>query len=127
MLASLLYKAAEDDGYVDPNIVQATLGVSQQQLKLSQKKKIMVDLENRPPLTPRQIARLAANISGQSMKSIAAGYMDISPETIKNIQYERGFDVEEFNRTIIKYWVNTNPEHQVAVSYNSSNVNYCCL
>ena len=42
--------------------------------------------------------KLAAAIAASDMKMIAEGYMDIASETIKNIQYETGWDAEAFNR-----------------------------
>ena len=117
MLASLLYRAADDCDLVDPMKVQAILGVSQQELQQSQKKKIMV--KDVSQLTPRQIFGLAtANfISGE----VAApeGYLSISDETIKNLQYEENKDEPvALNWTIIKYWANRNPERKVLVSCN---------
>ena len=58
-------------------------------------------------LTNRQIVRLAAAISADNMAAIAEGYMNIKDETIKNIRRDAS-NSEEFNREIIKFWVNTN-------------------
>ena len=42
-------------------------------------------MEDGGQLTKRQITRLGAAISIDNMESIAEGYMDIYPETVKNI------------------------------------------
>ena len=78
-------------------------------------------------LTGGQIARLAAAISGRDIGVIAEGYMNISSETVKNLLYENRGDTEAYNRHIIRTWRNKNPEHQVEVSYNISNIDNCCL
>ena len=71
-------------------------------------------------LTPRQIVRLAAAISADNMAAIAEGYMEISNETVKNLQYENKAQAQAFNREVIRYWVNTNSgTDQVQVSYTS--------
>ena len=67
-------------------------------------------------LTNPQIVRLAASISADNMESIAEGYMDISPETVKNTKRDAG-NSEAFNRDIIRYWSNKNPDDQVKVSF----------
>ena len=74
----------------------------------------MASKDDKHELTSRQIVRLARAISADNMASIAEGYMDISDETIKNIDRDtRGS--EAFNREIIKHWRNKNPENQVQV------------
>ena len=65
-------------------------------------------------LTRKQIVRLAASISADNMQSIAEGYMDISPETIKNIRRDAS-NAEAFNRDVIRHWANKNPDNQVQV------------
>ena len=65
-------------------------------------------------LTRKQIVRLAASISADSMESIAEGYMDISPETIKNIRRDAS-NSEAFNREILRTWANRNPSNQIQV------------
>ena len=65
-------------------------------------------------LTNRQIVRLAAAISADNMTSIAEGYMDINNETVKNIRRNEA-DSEAFNRAILWYWMNKNPNNQVKV------------
>ena len=67
-------------------------------------------------LTNQQITRLAAAISADDMESIAEGYMDISPETVKNIWRENQGKAEAFNRAIIRHWANKNLADQVNVS-----------
>ena len=67
-------------------------------------------------LTNRQVTRLGAAISVDDMESIAEAYMDISPETVKNIWRENQGKAEAFNRAIIHLWANRNPADQVEVS-----------
>ena len=66
-------------------------------------------------LTGSQITRLAAAISAKDMKAIAEGYLKLEAETVKNIQYENGWDAEAFTRDIIRHWRNKNPGDQVEV------------
>ena len=72
-------------------------------------------------LTRKQIVRLAAAISADSMASIAEGYMDISDETIKNLQYENKGQAQAFNRDVIKHWMygNSGPT-QIQVNTSKS-------
>ena len=56
-------------------------------------------------VTQRQIVRLGAAISADNMESIAEGYMDIDPETVKNLRDENRGKAEAFNRAIIRYWL----------------------
>ena len=58
-------------------------------------------------LTQRQIVRLAAAISADAMESIAEGYMDVSPETVKNIRRDAS-NSAVFNKQVIRDWVNRN-------------------
>ena len=66
-------------------------------------------------LTRRQIVRLASAISADNMESIAEGYLDISPEALKNIRRDAS-NSEAFSRDIIRHWAYRNPENQVEVS-----------
>ena len=59
-------------------------------------------------LNGEDVVKLAAAIAANDMKMIAEGYMDIASETIKNIQYETGWDAEALNREIIRLWANKN-------------------
>ena len=65
-------------------------------------------------LTPRQIIRLAAAISADHMESIAEGYMDMDPDTIKNIRRDAS-NSEAFNREVIRHWTYRNPSNQSGV------------
>ena len=65
-------------------------------------------------LTRRQIVRLAAAIYADKMELIAEGYMDLGPETIKNIKRDAS-NSEIFIRDIIHHWAYRNPDHQVQV------------
>ena len=66
-------------------------------------------------LTGSQIARLAAAISVQSMKTLAVSYFEITEETVKNIVFDNLGDSEAANREIINQWRNKNPGDQVQV------------
>ena len=59
-------------------------------------------------LSNSNIVQLAAALAAKDMKTIAEGYLDIAPETVKNIQYENGWDAQAFNRDIIRNWANKN-------------------
>ena len=59
-------------------------------------------------LSNSNISQLAAAIAATDMKTIAEGYLYIAPETVKNIQYENGWDAQAFNRDIIRHWANKN-------------------
>ena len=68
-------------------------------------------------LTSRQIVRLAAAISADNMAAISEGYMDISNETVRNLQYENKAQEQAFNREVIRYLLNKNSgTDQVQVS-----------
>ena len=71
--------------------------------------------EDKIPLTPKQIVRLASAISADNMESIAEGYLDLSPETIKNIRRDAS-NSEAFNRDVIRHWANKKSDDQVDVS-----------
>ena len=66
-------------------------------------------------LNRRQIVRLASAISAINMEAIAEGYLDINPETIKNIRHDAS-NSEAFNRDVIRHWTYKNPDSQVQVS-----------
>ena len=60
-------------------------------------------------LSEKNIVQLAAAIAAKNMKTIAEGYLGIPSETVKNIQYDSGWDgAEAFNREIIRHWANKN-------------------
>ena len=59
-------------------------------------------------LSEKSIVKLAAVIAAEDMKAIAEGYMDIPPATVKNIQYESGWNAQAFSRHIIRHWANKN-------------------
>ena len=63
-------------------------------------------------LSERNIIQLAAAIAAKDMKTIAEGYLDITPETVKNRLYETPGNAEAFNREIIRYWANKNSGHE---------------
>ena len=49
------------------------------------------------------------------MMRIAEGYMDIGPETIKNLKNDHHDDSVGFNRDIIQYWMIKNRDNQIQV------------
>ena len=55
-------------------------------------------------LSPRQIARLARVIAVDDMESIAEGYLEIEPKTIKNLHHENQGKADAFNRSVLRYW-----------------------
>ena len=77
---------------------------------------------NSEKLKNRQIVRLAAAIAIDNMTSIAEGYMDIDPETVKNIRRNEG-DSEAFNRAILRHWANKHPDNQIQVGWTIFNAN----
>ena len=111
MLASLLYNAATDCGFVDIKKVEDVLGLSQEQAALT-------DQTEKDPtqLSRRQIVRLADAISEKYMALIAEGYMDISDVNIKKLRYENQGKGKAFNREVVKYWTKKNPDNQVKVN-----------
>ena len=74
----------------------------------------MATYEDKSQLTRRQIVRLASAISADNMESVAEGYLAIDHETIKNIRRDAS-NSEAFNRDIIRYWSNKNPDNQAQV------------
>ena len=69
-------------------------------------------------LSERNIVQLAAAIAAKDMKTIAEGYLDITPETVKNRLYETLGDAEAFNRDIIRYWaIKNSGSEQVKVLF----------
>ena len=68
----------------------------------------MATSDDKACLTQRQVVRLAAAISADKMAAIAEGYMNISNETVKNLQYENKAQAQAFNREVIRHWVNKN-------------------
>ena len=66
-------------------------------------------------VTRKQIVRLGAAISADNMESIGEGYLDINPETIRNIRRDAS-NSEAFNRDVIRHWANKHHENQVQVT-----------
>ena len=97
-LARLLYQAARNDAYVDPDKIEEILGVT---------------LEN-VPVSSVDIQRLAAAISYKKMKSMAVKYFNMNQETLDNIEKSTS-DVEDFNRGVLEQWANKNPKNQIKV------------
>ena len=112
-LATLLYKAASECGYVIPDSVEQILNVSEGMVSETETSKPNGKSEK---LTPRQISRLAATISVDDMTTIAESHMQISKEIIKGLKDDNRFYVEASNKQILKHWSSTNPDGQVKVS-----------
>ena len=55
-------------------------------------------------LTNPQIVQLASVIPARIMKRIAEGYLDISPETLVNLEDTHRSDIHGFSREVIRTW-----------------------
>ena len=53
-------------------------------------------------LTNPQIVQLASNIPARTMKAIAEGFMDISAETLVNLEDTHRSDVHAFSREVLR-------------------------
>ena len=60
-------------------------------------------------LSLQQISHIAAVISARDMATIAEGYMEISHETIRSLQYKNKESPDKFKTQIIDTWCKTNP------------------
>ena len=56
-------------------------------------------------MTQKQIVLLAAAVSSDNMEAIAEGYMNISPETVKNLRRDAS-NSEAFNRDVPHHLAN---------------------
>ena len=110
ILATLLYQASNDGGYVDPAKLEEILSFS-----FTQKEMPEIKSDSRQ-LTNYQVVRLSQVIFGSSMESIALGYMNIDEQKIENLKSARRDDTEGFVRDVIKVWACRNPINQVQVS-----------
>ena len=72
-------------------------------------------------LTNKVIVQLAAAIAVTDMKTIAEGYLDISPQSVANIEYENQGDAGAFNRNIIRHWMYRKPGPDQAKVITASN------
>ena len=66
-------------------------------------------------LTPRQIVYVAATISADDMETIAEGYMDISHQMVSDLRSNVRHSELEFNRRILRFWIETTPNYQKQV------------
>ena len=66
-------------------------------------------------LTHEQISRLAEVIAKRNMESIAIRYLGISFETVDNYRIMYREDTMKFNRDIMKFWRNRNPDNSCQV------------
>ena len=106
-LASLLFEAASECHCVDPDKVRIALTPSKQDLAPMLK---WVHEVTEGQLSLQQISHIAAVISARDMVTIAEGYMDISHETVRTLQYENKESPDKFKRQIIDTWCKTNPD-----------------
>ena len=73
-------------------------------------------------LTNPQIVQLASIIPARVMKPIAEGFMDISAETLVNLEDTHRSDVHAFSREVIRTWSYRNSGNdQIGVSSILSN------
>ena len=59
-------------------------------------------------LSNKNIVQLAAAVAAKDMRTIAEGYLDISPDSVKNTEDENKGESQAFNREILRYWKNRN-------------------
>ena len=105
-LASLLFQAASECHCVDLDKVRITLNPFNQDLAPTFK---WVNEVKEGPLSLQQISHITAVISARDMAMIAEGYMDISQETIRSLQYENKESPDRFKRQIFATWCEANP------------------
>ena len=114
ILASLLYQAARECHCVDPDKVKNALNPSQEKTPVPE---WINELPN-GQLSHQEIQDLASAITVSDMEIIAEGYMDIDPETIKNLYSEYWKDPNTFKLEIITRWFLEDPElHQKKVFF----------
>ena len=58
-------------------------------------------------MKPLNVAAAISADDMDMMESIAEGYLDLSPETVKNIKLDAS-NSEAFNRDVIRCWANEN-------------------
>ena len=76
-----------------------------------------MDAETNRRLIGNQITRLASAIEARYMVMIAEGFMDISYDSIKNMQYESNYDSATSKGRIIRHFVRKIPgPHQFQVN-----------
>ena len=103
-MANVLYEAATVFDIVDPEKVEEILGLPKQINEATQR----TDEENFDCLSNKQIGSLATAITMKNMIVLAEDYLNISDEIIEALQYENRWDVESFNRDILRHWANKN-------------------
>ena len=105
-LASLLFEAASECHFVDPDKVRIALSLTKQELAHTLK---WVNEVKEGQLSLQQISHIAAVISARDMATIAEGYLEISHETIRSLQYENKESPDKFKRQIFATWCKANP------------------
>ena len=105
-LASLLFEAVSECHFVDPEKVRIALSPSKQDIVPMLK---WVNEVKEGQLSLQQISHIVAVISARDMATIAEGYMDISHETIRSLQYENKASPDKFKRQIFAKWCEANP------------------
>ena len=103
-MAAILYKAADECGFVDPQKVEEILGVSKEKAETSG----MTVGEETRWLSNKQIVCLAASISQPDIETIALGYLNISADVIYVLRKDNRSDPEKFNRDVLRHWANMN-------------------
>ena len=103
-LAALFYEAARECDLGDADKVEEILGIPKQ---ISEPIK-ETDEGEFDSLTNKQIFSLAAAITLKDMIVFAENYLNISEEIIEALQYENRWDVEGFNRDILRHWASKN-------------------
>ena len=63
-------------------------------------------------LSDRQIVRLASIVPTFIMSGMSVRYMDTTMEIVEDLRHETRQNELEFNRRIIRRWLNRNPENQ---------------
>ena len=81
---------------------------------------LAMESDSSESLTNRQIAALAASLSGEKIKHIALTYMGFTEEDIETISTESEDDEETFKRNVITRWANKNSQAQVKVRFFAS-------
>ena len=81
----------------------------------------MAMYEESDQLSGRQIVRLAGIVPRDIMESLSIKYMDTTTATVEDLRRKTRTNELEFNRSIIRSWLNRNPDNQRQVC----NINRC--
>ena len=116
-LASLLFQGASECHCVDPVKGRMALSPSNQDSVLALE---WVNEVKEGQLSLQQISDIAAVTSARDMATIAEGYMDVSHETIRSLQYENKESPQKFKRQIFTTWCEANSDMNQAKGCSSS-------